>query len=51
MVRDFSLKQRRHLPDGAKLRRVILARTRVPPARLLDVYLARRVRVVEKFAG
>ena len=51
MFRRVSLKYTRHVSDNAKRRRVILARTRVPRARVLDVYLTGRVNVAEKSAG
>jgi hypothetical protein len=41
----------RHVSDDAKLRRVILARTRDPRARVLDVDLAGRVRIPENPTG
>jgi hypothetical protein len=48
MVRKLAPKYTRHVSNDAKIRRVILARTHVPRARGLNVYLTGRVRVTKK---
>jgi len=51
MIRRFTLKHGGHVSDNAKIRRVILARTCNPRARVLDVHLTRRMHVAERLAG
>ena len=51
MVRKISLKHGRHVSDDAKIRRVILAWTCDPRARVLDVYLSGGMHEAESLAG
>ena len=51
MVRKIALKHCGHVSDDAKLRRVIMAWTRGPRARILDVHLTRGMHVAERLAG
>src|SRR6266403_2121683 len=51
MVQNVTLKYSRHVSDTTKIRRVILAWTCDPRARVLDVHFTRWMRIVQKHSG